>query len=280
MMYSVEAYAKLNLFLSVTARRADGYHDIDSVMQQVSLSDTLKLELLDAGIKLTCSDTTIPCDKTNLAWRAAEAFFAYTGHTGGLHIHLVKGIPMQAGLAGGSTDAAAVLVGCNQLFHTNLSIETLCDIGARIGADVPFCIRGGAARTEGIGEVITPCTPLPACTIVIAIGDVGVCTKDAYALVDKYPVPPRSADAMLAALDSGSLAAISAAGYNVFSAVAPPSVEPLRVRMESLGADFAMMSGTGSSVFGLFAENEVAQRACTALQADGYRAYICSPIRG
>lgn len=272
-----KAFAKLNLFLSVTGTRPDGYHNIDSVMQQVTLADIVTIEK-GAQIRLTCSDPTLPTDRKNLAYRAAEAFFAATGISGGATIHLEKLIPMEAGLAGGSTDAAVVLSLLNELYDTKLSTDALCAIGGTLGADIPFCIRGGTARTEGIGEIITPCASLPPCSILIAIGSVGVSTKEAYALVDQNPVPPRSADAMLAALTAGSLAAVRDAAYNVFSAVAPACVEPLRQRILSLGADLAMMSGTGSSVFGCFASEDKAKEAKNTLIAEGYRAFLCSPI--
>ena len=272
------AYAKLNLFLSVTGTRPDGYHNIDSVMQQVTLSDTVTLEQADT-VTLTVTDPRLPTDRKNLAFRAAEAFFIATGISGGVAIHLEKQIPMEAGLAGGSADAAAVLVGLNQLYNAGLSTEALCEIGGKLGADIPFCICGGTARTQGIGELLSPCTPLPPCTVLIAIGAVGVSTKEAYALVDQAPVPPRSATQMLAALDTGSLTAVRDAAYNVFSAVAPACVEPLRQRMLALGADLAMMSGTGSSVFGCFASSVNAQAARDALLAEGFRVFLCEPIR-
>lgn len=272
-----KALAKLNLFLSVTGKRTDGYHDIDSIMQQVTLADTVTLEKANA-ITLTTTDPTLPTDRRNLAFRAAEAFFAAVHIEGGVSIHLDKQIPMEAGLAGGSADAATVLVGLNDLYGTELSTDVLCAIGGKLGADIPFCIRGGTARTQGIGEIITPCKPLPPCTILIAIGSVGVSTKDAYALVDANPVPPRSADAMLAALESGKLSAVRDAAYNVFSAVAPDCVEPLRARILSLGAELAMMSGTGSSVFGCFASSAKAEAAKRTLESEGYRAFLCEPI--
>ncbi len=277
-MLEVAAHAKLNLFLSVTGKRPDGYHDIDSVMQEISLADRVTLTPAPAGITLTCSDPALPTDRGNLAYRAAEAFFAVTGKPAGVQIHLEKHIPQEAGLAGGSADAAAVLSGCNTLFSGGLSPAELAAIGGKLGADIPFCLAGGTARTRGIGDDITPCAPLPPCTILVAIGKVGVSTKTAYALVDEHPAPPRTADAMTAALACGDFTAITRAAYNVFSAVAPNCVEPLRAKMESLGAAPAMMSGTGSSVFGCFTDADAAEAARAALDADGYRTYLCAPV--
>ena len=174
---TLQACAKINLFLDITGRRPDGYHLLTGVMQSVSLADTVTISLSPAdedSVRLTCSDRALPTDRGNLAFRAAEAFLAHTRADGGRKtalratVHIEKYIPYPAGLAGGSTDAAAVLRGLNRLAGEPLDAASLEVLGGKLGADVPFCIRGGACITEGVGDVLNPCPPLPDCDILIA----------------------------------------------------------------------------------------------------------------
>ena len=201
MNITLSAPAKINLFLDVTGRRPDGYHTITGVMQAVSLCDTVTVEVTEptgmyvcslgahtagaASITLTCTNPDRPTDSRNLAWRAAEKFFAATGRgCKKLAIHIEKNIPAAAGMAGGSTDAAAVLVALNQLFDLPLTTEALCEAGLTLGADIPFCIKGKAHITEGVGEILTPITPMPECELVVACGGEGVSTPAAYKALD------------------------------------------------------------------------------------------------
>ncbi len=164
------AYAKINLTLDVLGKRPDGYHEMDMILQSVSLCDELLLaKTEEPGIFLSCDQPDIPCDERNLAWRAADLLFRETGEQeAGVAISLKKNIPEQAGMAGGSADSAAVLVGINELFGYGLGEERLCELGSRLGADVPFCIRGGTMRVQGFGERLTPLPDFPKLPIAVA----------------------------------------------------------------------------------------------------------------
>lgn len=304
---TVDAHAKINLFLDVTARRPDGYHEIAGVMQAVSLCDRVTVGLTEPvgrhlcvlgptpgmaeSITLTCTEPSLPTDRGNLAWRAAEAFFSATGYgCRRLTIHIDKHIPAAAGLAGGSTDAAAVLVALNRLFDSPLSTEALCGVGVKLGADVPFCIAGGARITEGIGEKLTPVRPLGDCQILIACGGEGVSTPAAYAALDgaygnfsPAAYTPRRAQltTLTAALEAGDVAGVCGSAFNLFeSVVLPlrPVAREIRETLEAAGAVTALMSGSGPSVFGIFLEEDSVCRARRALEARGIPAWVCTPV--
>lgn len=302
------AHAKINLFLDITGRREDGYHTIAGVMQAVSLCDTVTVEVTEPvgkqlcvlgprpgmaeTIHLTCSNPALPTDGKNLAWRAAEAFFSATGYgCRRLTVHIEKRIPAAAGLAGGSTDAAAVLVALNERFDRPLTPAALCGVGVRLGADVPFCILGGAQITEGIGEVLTPVPSLPACDILIACAGEGVSTPAAYRALDEryggfapaaYTPHTDGLTALKDALRRGDLDGVCAHGFNLFESVILPSHPVARDIKETLcaaGAMGAMMSGSGPSVFGIFRRGDgCAQRAKEKLEAQGIPAWVCEPV--
>ena len=307
MKLTLNAYAKINLFLDITGRRPDGYHTIAGVMQGVSLCDTLTLEVTEPvgmhlcvmgprpgaaeRVSLTCSNPDLPTDATNLAWRAAEAFFAATGRgCRTLSIHIEKRIPAAAGMAGGSTDAAAVLVGLNELFGYPLTVDALCDVGVKLGADVPFCIRGGAMITEGIGEALTPVPPLRDCELVIACGGEGVSTPSAYRALDTLygnfdpaAYDPRAAEleTLLTALRGGDPRGVSASVFNLFESVVLPDrpvARHIKAVLLQAGAMTALMSGSGPSVFGIFPKGDSrAEEARRALEAEGIPAWVCEP---
>ena len=308
MKTTLTAPAKINLFLDITSRRPDGYHEIAGVMQSISLCDTVTIEITEptgmylcslaahtAGaesITLTCSNPDLPTDGRNLAWRAAEKFFAATGRgCKNLLIHIEKRIPAAAGMAGGSTDAAAVLVGLNDLFGRPLTTDQLCGVGVTLGADVPFCIRGGAQITEGIGEILTPITPMPACDLVVACGGEGVSTPAAYKALDTlygnfdpdvYTPHAEGLSTLLSALQKGDLTALCGATFNLFESVVLPERPMARGIKDTLlasGAISAMMSGSGPSVFGVFPKGDgSAQKACEMLINQGIPAWVCEPI--
>ena len=303
MKITVTAHAKINLFLDITGRRPDGYHTIAGVMQAISLCDTVAVEAVEladhapAGaeaILLTCSNPTIPTDGRNLAWRAAEAFFATTGMgCKSLTIHIEKRIPAAAGMAGGSTNAAAVLVGLNHLFGSPLTTEALCRVGLRLGADVPFCIVGGAQITEGVGEILAPIATMPPCELVVACGGEGVSTPAAYKALDTrygnfdpavYVPRAEELSVLLSALRRGDLAALCGATFNLFEDVVLPERPVARGIKETLlasGAITAIMSGSGPSVFGVFPKGDgSAQRACNILLEQGIPAWVCEPVAG
>ena len=225
---SVLAPAKVNLYLNVCAKRADGYHDIESVMQTVSLFDRLTVIKNDANgvknISLSCRDHKIPSDERNLVYRAALRFFAENGITEyDVSFILEKKIPSEAGLGGGSSDAAATLLALDRLYETGLSLETLCAIGAKIGADVPFCVKGGAAYADGRGERLKDIANMPECYIAVACEGEGVSTPWAYGMLDKVynrfaDYEPRSTKKLEDALEAVDIFGVSEAMFNIFEA--------------------------------------------------------------
>lgn len=274
---TITAPAKINLTLDITGRRADGYHTISSIMQSVSLSDTVYISKAEAAISVDCSDSSIPCGERNIACKAAREFFSYAGITGGASIKIEKQIPTEAGLGGGSTDAAAVIVGLNELFDTHLWLEQLCEIGAKVGADVPFCTVGGTKLCKGIGEIISYVPPLENCFIVIAKGKSGISTKEAYAKIDSLET--QTADI---SLYDGSLASVKKIGGNIFEQVAEnEDVPKLKKLMAEYGAEYTAMSGSGSAVFGLFGlsqQKSAAHDCARKLKTKGFFAEVCIPL--
>lgn len=279
----IEANAKINLFLEVCDKRPDSYHNIDSIMQSVSLHDVVTIKKADV-ISLS-NDKGLPNDEKNIAYKAAKLFFDHTGISSGAVIDIQKNIPISAGLAGGSTDAAAVLKGLNTLYNAGLTTDILCNLGSKLGADVPFCIRGGAYITKGIGDVFTPCSPLPSCFIVISKSGDGVSTPFAYKEIDKSreneAMPLNKSDTIVNALASGRLPLVCQNLYNVFEKVVCP-IRPLVKTQKDImlnsGACAAMMSGSGPSVFGIFDEDYKAQQALNELKNKGCDAHLCIPV--
>ena len=291
-MYTERANAKINTYLNITARRSDGYHDIVSVMQTVSLCDLVTVNFQPApqsSIMLSISgNSDLPTDCRNLAYRAAERFLQHTNLTGAVQIMIQKHIPVSAGLAGGSTDAAAVLRALNRLCRDPLTVEELCKIGLLLGADVPFCIRGGAMLATGIGDALERISDMPSCTLVIAIGEEGISTPRAYAALDEkygfFEVSNQqntNANELIDLWQNNALSASCSCFYNIFEGVIPKEnndVEAIKHTMRENGAMQAMMSGSGPSVFGVFEAQTDAEQAYFALQEQGYRAFVCYPI--
>ncbi len=281
MSITVKAYAKINLTLDVTGRREDGYHLLRSVMQTVDLADNITICINTNGaLRLSSSDPSLPLDERNTVHRAASLFLETAGlRQAGVDIHVEKVIPQQAGLAGGSADAAAVLRGLNRLFETNLSAGELCRIGAMVGADVPFCIEGGAALVCGIGEQLRPLRSLPEVEILIAKPPVGVSTASAYAALDENARPltrPREEE-ILAALRQGSLYEVGDLLCNVFEqALAVPEVIALKAQIEPFHPLGQAMTGSGSAVFALFDKKEQAKACATAITDAAM--FLCRPV--
>ena len=288
---TLSAHAKINLFLDILSRRENGYHNIHSLMQSVTLCDTVTLTRLPEGegIVVKTDIPSLPCDRRNLAYRAAERFAPLIGRTPDVSIHIEKRIPMSAGLAGGSADAAAVLRGLNLLYGTHADTETLCGIGASLGADIPFCIMGGSMLAEGIGERLTPCRGLAQTMwLVIACGGEGVSTPEAYrALDERYadfaePRPVSHRFALLQrALEEEAYERFGEGMYNIFEEVilpARPIVTKLLTSLREDGALAAMMSGSGPSVFGVFVSEESARAAADAItRKHGIPAHVTRP---
>ena len=267
----LQANAKINLGLAVLDQRPDGYHDISTVMQSINLFDTVRMEKAQAGgITLTCSEGSLPVDERNLAYRGAALLMKEAGIRSGLTIHIEKGIPMEAGMAGGSADGAAALVGVNELFSLGLSTPELCALGVKLGADVPFCLQGGTMLCEGIGEIMTPVDPLWACTILIAKPRDRVSTAEAYhGLAPRGERKQIETALVLAALREQSLEALGRAMENAFEPgvlLGHPVVGELLSAMRGAGAKACRMSGSGPTVFGLFEREETARAARQELE--------------
>ncbi len=282
---TLSAPAKINLTLDVVGKREDEYHLIRTVMQTITLSDTVTVTRVDEpGIFLRLSDKELPTDRRNTAYAAAKAFWnalPEAERIGGLDIYIDKKIPQQAGLAGGSADAAAVLRGCNRLWDDPFSTEALCAFAVSIGADVPFCVKGGAALATGIGEVLEPVKSLPDdLFVVVCKPSVSVSTAEAYKAVDTFTGERKLSDevGMIAALEAGDVAAVGEKMYNVFEDVLGLSeVTAICEKMREFAPYGCQMSGSGSAVFALF-KNETDARACREALRDFGAVYLCRPL--
>lgn len=272
----LKAYAKINLGLDVLRRRPDGYHEVRMIMQTVGIYDTLILKKTEEGIALKVSvpegsdnppanEGEVPDNEENLCYKAAKLIKETYDIKEGVAISLTKRIPVAAGMAGGSTDAAAVLKGMNSLFGLGLPEETLQELGVKLGADIPYCIRGGTVLAEGIGEKLTSLSDAPNCYLLVAKPDISVSTKYVYEnlKLDKLEGRP-DIDGMMAAIQAGSLDGIIDCMENVLQSVTEvkyPIIGSLKRQMETQGAAKAMMSGSGPTVFGIFKEKEKADAA-------------------
>ena len=282
--YCIKAYAKLNLGLDVVRRLPNGYHEVKMVMQNVGIFDELHLTKTAQGIVVTTDSSELPTDENNLIYKAARLMFEEYNIKEGVRIHLTKNIPIAAGMAGGSTDAAAAMKGINALFNLNVSLERLMELGVSIGADVPYCILGGTALAEGIGEKLTTLRPAPDCRILVAKPDINVSTKYVYEHLDaaggaKHP----DIDGMVEAIGNGNLQGIMDRMENVLETVtipAHPIISEIKQRMVELGARVSLMSGSGPTVFGIFTDEEVAANAYKQLQNDNMakQVFLTTPV--
>ena len=281
----LEAHAKINLGLDITGSRDDGYHRVDMVMQTISLADRITITKNGTDdIRLSSNADHIPLDGHNLAYKAAKLMADRFPAVGGVDIHIEKNIPVAAGLAGGSTDAAAVMVGINRIFETGVSKEMLMDMAVRLGADVPYCIFGGTARAQGIGEVLTPVSPLKDCFILLSKPSCSVSTKETYERYDALEsVSHPDIDGMIASIEKDDLSGMAHKMGNVLEYVTEP-VHPvigdIKSVMRSNGAVCAMMSGSGPSVFGIFEDEDKLSAAKADIEAKGlcFENYKCRPV--
>jgi len=263
----LRAFAKVNYALDVFGLRADGYHEVRTVMQSISLSDEVGIEHTAEGFVLSSEpeEANLGPPERNTAYIAWKLLQRLTGEALPARVTLRKGIPAGAGLGGGSTDAAAILVGLNELFGLGLRVDELREIGARVGADVPFCISGGTALGEGVGEILTPLSAPPPHRLVIAKPPRGADTAKIYHAYDRANTKSaRSVEPVVSALDSESVPALAAAVGNDLAPVTRglvPGVAPLEHKLLACGALGASMSGSGSAVYGIFDEEETAQGA-------------------
>ncbi len=268
------AYAKINLALDVLRRRPDGYHDVKMIMQTVDIYDTLTFTVKEeAGIVLKVDNSELSAGKDNLICRAAERLFAESGVTKGVEILLTKRIPIAAGMAGGSTDAAATLHGLNELFELGYSLEELQKIGVELGADIPYCLMGGTALSEGIGEVLTRLSSPPQCSLVVAKPEINVSTKFVYENLHAESLSYHpDIDGMIDAVRSGSLNEVADKLGNVLETVTVkkyPVIDEIKVLMKDEGADNALMSGSGPTVFGIFMNEETANGTAEQIRQRG-----------
>lgn len=268
---SRKAYAKINIGLDVLRRREDGYHELKMIMQTVDICDDLSFERTESpGIVIQTDHEELPVDGNNLIYKAADLLFREKGITGGVKITLTKRIPIAAGMAGGSSDAAATMHGLNELFGMGYSIQELQELGVKLGADIPYCLVGGTMLSEGIGEILTPLPTPPDCFLVVAKPDINVSTGFVYGNLraDSLTYHP-DIDGMVGALQAGSLSGITDRLGNVLETVTIkeyPVIEEIKELLRGMGAENVLMSGSGPSVFGIFKERETAESAARAVE--------------
>ena len=277
---TVKASAKINLLLDVVGKRNDGYHYIKSVFQSVGIFDIVTVTETSKGIRITADKPGIPCDMTNIAYKAALLFMEYTGIECGVDIHIEKNIPSQAGLGGGSSDGAAVLFAMNEMFGTRMTISELAEIGGRISADTAFFIFGGTAFVEGIGEIINPIRSLAPFHLVIAKGKAGISTPEAYSRIDTLEtIEHPKMGKLLKAIDKGNFLKKCELCENVFELVTETKdVFDLKNHLEGAGAKKALMSGSGSAVFGIFEHKKDADKCVEELRKYYYYAEYCEAV--
>ena len=283
-MLKLLARAKINLTLDILGKRPDGYHEVEMVMQSVALADEVELEKTAQGISLEIEGATLAADESNLAWRAAALFLRRFPSAGGIAIRLKKTIPMAAGLAGGSADAAAVLLGMNDLFEKGLDEAALAEFAAEIGSDVPFCLAGGTQLATGRGEILRRLADLRPFPVVLAKPPVDVSTAWAYGRYDaQKAVRHPDTEKMLAAIGAGDRLRICRELCNVLESVTieeHEEVRRLKERMLEQGALAAMMSGSGPTVFALMESEGAAQNLTKRLREETDAAVFCTKTQG
>ena len=270
----LKARAKINLGLDVVRKREDGYHEVRMIMQMINLYDKITMRrITESEIRVTTNLPYLPVNEDNLVYRAAKLLMEEFKVTEGAEIELQKYIPVAAGMAGGSSDAAAVMVGVNRIFHLGLTKKQLMERGVKIGADVPFCIMRGTALAEGIGEVLTPLPAMPHCSLVIAKPKIHVSTKFVYGNLKANELKEHpDIDGQVQALREGSLEQLVAKMGNVLETVTVPAypvIDEIKKTMLKNDAMGAMMSGSGPTVFGVFEREERAQEVCRLLKKEG-----------
>ena len=280
---NVKAWAKLNLTLDILRKREDGYHDLQMVMQSVSLCDDLTVSPTKGEGTMTTNLSYLPADGRNLAQMAAAAFRAATGLGGGVDITIEKNIPVCAGMGGGSSDAAAVLRAMNELTGAGLSLMELAKIGEQVGSDVPYCVLGGTALAEGRGEILTPLPSLPHCHVAVCKPSFPVSTPQLFSRVDVRKIVRRpDTTGLMEALEQGDLIGVARRMYNVFEDVMESrrraEIDSIKAAMIDCGALGASMSGSGPTVFGLFEEEDSARAAVERLGELYKSVFLCETV--
>ncbi len=276
----LKAYAKINLALAIQNRRRDGYHNLSTIMQTVSIYDRVTLKKSN---QITCNinDDFIPSGEKNIAFKAAKVFFEFTGIDAGVDIVIDKKIPYGAGMGGGSADAAAVFLGLNKLYCANVSENSLVQLASKVGADVPFLLKGGTALAEGIGEIITNIKPLPECNILIVKPSISVSTVDAYNEYDKLADEAKnSVNYLIPYLEQGDLDGLCCGLFNDFErVVAGTTINKIKGQMMARGALTSCMTGSGSAVFGIYRDFETADGARIEFEKGGFLSFVCEPVK-
>lgn len=282
MKITVKAAAKINLMLDILEKLPNGYHSLWMIMQSVGVYDRVTVEKkTSGGITISCSEEDIPTDERNIAYKAAEKFFDFCGEEDrNIHINIEKKIPHAAGLAGGSADGAAVITALNSLYEKNLPVKKLCQIGVKVGADVPFCIQGGTMLAQDIGQVLSQLPDIPPCFFVLAKPQQGVSTAEAYAAVDSMNLRHPDAHTMFRSVVDGDLKGIAKSLGNVFEqAVDVHERVSIKEIMRNNDAMGCCMSGSGPTVFGIFENSENAERCAIELseKIKGITVHVCTP---
>ena len=278
---TVLAPAKLNLALDVVGLLPSGYHDLDMTMQAITLYERVVLRR-SPYLNLRLPGSLVAPNNKNTAIKAALAFFDYTGLLAGVDITIYKNVPVRAGMAGGSADAAAVLVGLNALYGAHLSMSELCALGAKIGADVPFALMGGTCRVQGVGDVMKALPPCPDCWFTVVMPDYGVSTPEAFAAYDRVGSSRHpDCEAQEAAIRAEDLSAVCAAAGNALEECSgAKDNEAIKAALCEHGALTALMTGSGAAVFGIFADEAEARTAAAALKTRWPQVYVAQPDKG
>ena len=278
---TILAPAKLNLALDVVGLLPGGYHDLDMTMQAITLYERVVLRR-SPYLNLRLPGSLVAPNNKNTAIKAALAFFDYTGLLAGVDITIYKNTPVRAGMAGGSADAAAVLVGMNELYGAHLSMSELCALGAKIGADVPFALMGGTCRVQGVGDVIKALPPVPDCWFTVVMPDYGVSTPEAFAAYDTVGSSTHpDCEAQEKAVRAEDLAGVCAAAGNALEECSgAKDNEAIKAALCEHGALTALMTGSGAAVFGIFDDENAARSAVAALKNGYKQVYLCKPTHG
>ena len=277
---TVIAPAKINLSLDILGVDERGYHLLDMIMQTVSLFERVTVSKKKKDITLSSNARYIPTDSKNVAVKAAMLFFEYTGIQGGAHIHIKKTVPIKAGMAGGSADAAGVIVGLDKIYETNLTRQQMCEIGAKAGSDVPFMIMGGTKRVQGVGEIIKPCPPMPKCHLVICMPDKGVSTPAAFANYDTLGEKTLvETDKLVAAMEENDIYGVAKYMANdLEKAAASEYTQPIKEELIQQGAIGSVMTGSGAAVFGVFDDEDKAKAAVEYFRGRVRSVFIAKPV--
>lgn len=275
---TVKSYAKINLSLDILGKLPNGYHEVKMIMATLSLFDLIIVDKTSGGIHLSTNCKFIPKNQKNIAYKAAQLFFQKTGIKGGAKILIHKNIPVSAGLAGGSGNAAAVLCALNMLFNMPLSEPELFEIALTLGADVPYCIKGGTCLSEGIGEKLTPLSPIPAFPVLLVKPEIGISTAEIYKRIDSEENLVRpDTDAVLQAIEKKDFELMFKNMKNVMQGVTEklcPEISLICKNMLNLGAKASLMSGSGPTVYGIFEDNITAKKAFDSLEKSCAKTFL------